>query len=237
MITPLDNDYKDAKLIKQGKKRLETPFKELAEWINREYDVNVLNIYYDFIQNGKRPRLNVILEFLCDKNKFNISTETFYGYDGEKQAAISVKFNELLESESSKNRGFLKRLLSNKPNYKYDTNDILVTFGIFETVAKNEANSNIPEEKIQELKESINDNELWEISRCFANTTFFFYTDVQLNQNKNNGKKEKLTELYYNLIKFYDEFDYIKKEDFLIFMDSKENFDNNYQGSWFYYYR
>ena len=47
MITPRDKEYKETKLLKLGKKELLTPFKELAEWLNQEFNVIVLNVYYD----------------------------------------------------------------------------------------------------------------------------------------------------------------------------------------------
>lgn len=53
---------------------------------------------------------------------------------------------------------------------KYDTKDIFVSFSSFEPIAKEEANNRIPEEKIQELKDKLN-NDLWKISRFF----FFNY--------------------------------------------------------------
>lgn len=49
--------------------------------------------------------------------------------------------------------------------------------------------------------------------------------------------REKLTEEYYNLLKLYDEFDYIRKDNYSINIDSKQNFDNNYQSNWYYYYK
>lgn len=35
--------------------------------------------------------------------------------------------------------------------------------------------------------------------------------------------------------KAYNEFRYFKREEFNINLDSKENFDHNYEGNWFYY--
>ena len=87
MITPSDNDYKETKLIKQGKKVLPALFKELAQWIEKKFDVSVLNIYYDLMTYGNRPRLNVILEFSPDENKFR--THSFVNYDTDKQKIIA----------------------------------------------------------------------------------------------------------------------------------------------------
>ena len=43
--------------------------------------------------------------------------------------------------------------------------------------------------------------------------------------------------MYFELLKEYDEFEYFKQDSFLIYLDSKENFDNNYEGDWHYYYK
>lgn len=138
---------------------------------------------------------------------------------------------------NTKNKSILAKLLNTDTVQKYKTKNIWVIFSSFEPIAKIEANELIPQEKINELKIKINSNELWEISRCFSSTTFFFYTDEQVRENTYNGMSQILTKEYFNLLKTYDEFDYIKREDFSVYLDSKENFDNNYKSNWYYYYK
>ena len=54
--------------------------------------------------------------------------------------------------------------------------------------------------------------------------------------------KEKLhcndiwSEMYLDLLNRYDEFGFFTKENFHIKLDSKENFDNNFNSNWYYYY-
>lgn len=43
--------------------------------------------------------------------------------------------------------------------------------------------------------------------------------------------------MYFAILKPHDEFDYLVQESFTVAFDSKQNFDNNYQGNWFYYYK
>lgn len=202
MITSSDEDYKDTKLIKQGKKKLETSFKEFAKWINEKFEVNVLNIYYDRIQHENRPRLNVIFEFSKDEKKFR--TEPYGMYDAEKQQILAGKFKLLLESKRLNKKELFLKLFNNKSVLKYDTKNIFVVFSSFELIAISEANNSIPQEKIQELKIKIGNKDLWEISRFFSSTTFFFYTDNQVKENSCNVMLEKLTEEYYKLLKVYD---------------------------------
>lgn len=233
MITSSDIDYLETKLIKQGKKELEPPLRDLAEWIKKEFNVNVINIHYDYIQN-ERPRLGIILEFKTDERKFYKDN---YNYDHKKQLAISEKFNEILILKGNNSKAnFLFKWLKKESSIKYDTKDIFVSFNSFEPIAREEANNRIAEEKIQELKNKLN-KDLWLISRFFSSTTFFFFTDDQVKEHSVDGSLDIFKEAYFNLLKPYDEFDYINKENFSIYIDSKENFDKNFKSNWYYYYK
>ncbi|KAF0111558.1 MAG: hypothetical protein FD128_1620, partial [Hyphomonadaceae bacterium] len=61
--------------------------------------------------------------------------------------------------------------------------------------------------------------------------------DKQANDASKNGLQEKWSEIYYSLLRKYDEFNYFDRNSFQINLDSKENFDINFKGSWFNYYR
>lgn len=232
MITSRDLDYIETKLIKQGKKVLNYPLIELAEWINKEYCVNVINIHYDYIQNN-RPRLGIIFEFRTDERKFYDSD---YNYDHNKQKAIAEKFSELVSLKEKEPKNIFKCFKKDVPS-KYNIKNIFIAFSAFEPIAKEEANNRVPEEKVQELKNKLNNNDLWKIARSFSSTTFFFYTDEQVKEYGNNESMKIFEEAYYNLIKPYDEFNYIKKDSFHLNIDSKENFDNNFSSNWYYYYK
>ncbi len=71
MTMSSDKDYKETKLIKQGKQKIEPDFVGLADWINNTYKVIVINIFYDTIQGIKnRPRLSIIFEYHQAHNSF-----------------------------------------------------------------------------------------------------------------------------------------------------------------------
>ncbi|WP_229127248.1 hypothetical protein [Bacteroides stercoris] len=89
---------------------------------------------------------------------------------------------------------------------------------------------------ILELKEKLHCNDLWEISRCLANVVFFLYEDKQVRQYKERGFIDIWSEMYLDLLNRYDEFGFFTKENFHIKLDSKENFDNNFNSNWYYYY-
>ena len=49
--------------------------------------------------------------------------------------------------------------------------------------------------------------------------------------------KKEWADKYFEILNVYDKFGYFKRDTFEIYLDSKENFDKNYTGSWWYYYK
>ena len=110
-------------------------------------------------------------------------------------------------------------------------------YGDFESIARIEANESVPEQKVKELKTKLDNNDIWEISRAFSGTTIFLHTDEQVKKYENSVEHKRWTDKYFELLSQYDEFGYFKREFFSIYLDSKENFDNNYESNWYYYYK
>jgi hypothetical protein len=216
MIVPSDPDYKMTKLIKQGKSTMNSQFKQLADWIDFSYDVKTLNIVYDKIDNNKTPRLNIIFEKEKDEALFSSNQ----GYDAERQQEIASQFKSDLNFK------------------KYKTDKLLVIFSAFEAVAKIESYWSVSKDEINKLQSELNMSDIWIIrSNALCEPTFFFYTNDQVNRYSNNEVKVLLNNKCFELLKKHDEFDYFKKEEFSIQLESKENFERFYNGNWFYYDR
>ena len=228
MIIPSDKEYKQTKLILRGESKINPDFEGLARWIDNKYGVNPLNIIYDTVDNGKLPRIEIIFEFDKERRKFELSS---YVYDEKKQTAIASQFkNELID------KGYVAKGFSlNKSKYQAD--NLIVIFSAFEPISMIETDSLIPQSEIDKLKTEINSPDLWEISRSTGGPTFFLYTDKQVVELEKTDFKQRWHKLYFDLLKKYDEFDYFNFDKFSISLDSKENFDKNFQGNWFFYYR
>jgi hypothetical protein len=216
MVTSSDIEYIDTKNIKKNNTTLVFPFDELAIWISKTYNVTVLNIIYDQIIPDSRPRLQIILELFDEKKKF--LDKNFINFNENKQIEIKDKFIEILK---------------NNQNIQFKYQKLLVVFSAFEPIAIEEANGKVSKEDIKELEKNLNEPCIWKIRPRFNSVTYFFFTNSQLNNNK--SKLDTFTKKYFNLVKKYDEFNYINN--IIVELDSKENFDGNYQSSWFYYDR
>lgn len=228
---PSDKEYKATKQIMLGKRTMNPEFRQLADFIDKSFGVRTINIIYDTIDKEERPRLNVCFEF--EKEKLSFNDISGFNFDSKKQKQIADKFRQTIVN---KKEGLFD-LFSKSKNRKYKTDNVWIYYSAFEPIAMTEANEKIAEDKVNELKRQIANKDLWEISRCFSGTTFFLYTDEQVKQYENSETRIDWTSKYFDILKPYDEFGYFKLDKFNIYLDSKENFDKNYNGNWFYYYK
>jgi hypothetical protein len=163
MIAPSDDDYRQTKRLKISGARLTSPFLDLGDWINARYGVRVLKFVLDTIDPNDLARLNVIFEGTEEKRQF--LDRNGINFDASKQAEIRDKFRSVADDVTS---------------HRYDLARLLVIFSAFEPVARTEANWLIADSAIQQLKDSLNDRNLWEIRRAFECATLFLYTDSQV---------------------------------------------------------
>ncbi len=218
MTTTSDKEYAATKRLKQGVAKLAAPFDEVAHWIASTWQVTVLNVIYYRRKSFCHPGLVVILEHEGDLMKFYRGAH----FDVKKQRAIRERFSEVIGREGVR---------------KYDVGDLVVAFSAFAPVARQEMDSQIPEEELQALKRRIGNPDIWGIDRCFGRVTFFFHTDAQAKRCESEGKKAVYAKMYFNLLKPHDEFGYLEEKRFTVSFDSKQNFDQNYRSNWFSYYR
>jgi len=220
MILPSDNDYQEAKHLKRNNSALQPPFRELAAWLSAEYRINVINLYYDKIIPDKRPRLTVILESNSDERRFRDSE--LGNYNRIDQDRIGRRFS---------------KIVAERQDDRFNTDGLLVIFAAFEPVARVEANESVTEAELESLKLRLNNKDLWKISRLFGGVTFFFFTDAQVKKYEAAGLRERYAQEYAPLVEPHDEFGYISKRNVAVYFDSKENFDANYSGNWYHYYK
>lgn len=235
MIMPSEKEYAQTKRIKLGTEKIKPEFVPLAEWIDKTFDVKTINIIYDTLYD-KKPRVQICFEYEEERNKFLISDITYF--DKAKQKLIAEKFKETIERQGlSKTANSLLNFLKPNQNGQYQTENVLVIYGAFEPVAKQEATSKITKELTDKFINSFSNQDIWTISIGFTIPTFFMFTDEKVKEYDKPEIKKMFADQYFDFIKPFDEFDYFKKEDIQVYLDSKENFDRNYQSNWYYYYK
>ncbi|HOJ99515.1 MAG TPA: hypothetical protein PLW34_08145 [Termitinemataceae bacterium] len=213
-----DESYKLAKEIKKGNVKVVTEFIPFIDWVNKKYSVKVLNvsIEYEKIKNKIIPRISIILERRSDFNKFVDDRLTI---DINKQ-------NECLEA-------FLKLY----PKKIKNVEEAFVTFDNFENTAIYEAISAVKKDELEEIKKSVDKDCLWLIDNTMGFFVVLTNTEREREEINTSDACKIIKEKLFNLVKLYDEFNYITPDNLKIEFDSKENFEKNYKDNWFYYYR
>lgn len=233
---PSDKEYKATKKIMLGKGTMNPDFRNLADFIDQTFGVKTINILYDTYDRKKRPRLNICFEFDKEKQSFN-KNNGHLNFDSKKQKLIADKFTQTLKDQKIEKEKGLIDFFEKSQTEKYKTDNVLVYFSAFEPIARIEANQNVPQDKVVQLKKELKNNDLWEISKAFSWITFFVYTDEQVKRYENSETRKIWADKYFDILEPYNEFGYFNRDKFNVYLDSKENFDNNYQSNWFYYYK
>jgi hypothetical protein len=218
MVTASDPEYLATKRLKLGQARLYGAVAELADWVATTYGVTVLNVVCDPRNAIRGPRLQIIVEHQAEAEKFHDGVN----FDPQKQRAIRDRYLEILRRDAGA---------------MTDVDGLFVVFSAFASIAREEAHSRVTDAEIAALQARIGDPTIWTISRCFSRVTFFFYNQEQLRLAEAAGKRAEYSRAYFELLAGRDEFGYLDEESFQVDFDTKENFDANYQGSWFNYYR
>jgi hypothetical protein len=235
MILPSDKEYTQTKRIILGTERMKPEFVPLAEWIDKTFNVKTINIIYDTLDN-KTPRVQICFEYEKEKNKF-LTNDTSY-FDKSKQKAIGEKFTEIIKQQGlSKNSGSFSNIFGLNNNGIYLTDNVFVIYGAFEPIAKLEATYKITQKQTEEFINSFDNKDIWTISIGFTIPTFFMFTDEKVKEYDKPEIKTMWADKFFDLIKPFDEFNYFKRTDIQVYLDSKENFDKNYESNWYYYYK
>ncbi len=199
---------------------LNAPFSELAEWVSQTYNVKVLNIIYDRVIPDSRPRLQIILEWEDDRKKF------IEGATGN--------FKELIQNEI---RDKFVEIVNRDNLYQFACEFLFVVFSSFEPIAREEANSKVSDKEIENLEKELNNCDIWKIRPIFGSVIFFFYKKSQVKKYKKLNVASEYLDKYLKIVKKHDEFGYFDRNNISIELDSKENFEKTYKGSWFNYDR
>jgi hypothetical protein len=219
MITSLDPEYKDTLEIKRGEKILPEISQRLINWINKEFEVQAINVYYDKIIPDDRPRIQVIFENSEDNTKFR---ENGIGnYLSEKQKSISGKYVELVNELGLKD--------------SHRTDNVFVCYSEFASIYRSNIYNSVPKDQLHELFEKCKNQHVWQIQVYGSGLIVFFYTNDEKNSRDNDKMIENLQIEYFSLLKPFDEFGYLNKT--WVKKESKEDFDNIYEGNWFYWSR
>ena len=192
---------------------------DLSDWLMSTYSIKILNAQF-----GETPdRFFIVIESTEDYQKMLIHPfDSFRQKNNPEQETVII--NKIKE-------------LGRKYNYASESRlrDIFIKYNDFSLEAKADVNARA----IEEARSSITSKypTVWHVDIAFYESVVFYYSDIDIAMNMENGLSEAIEENYFLILKKYDEINFVTKHNLNLKVDSKENVDKNFQGNLFYYFR
>lgn len=235
-LMPTDRDYLRAKKIKQGVAQLDSLYDRFVERFHARYAITPLTISLDSIdkprREGKTPRLAVVLERSSEHRSFLTSP---FNYDKTKQKEIAHLLTGTVASRTLREQfGMPPRLIGGAPKAE----EIFVCFEDFEKVAKDEVHDLTAGAELDRFESSLGIGaQFWCTQRFSGPPIVFVHTEEQAQALRSCTLRDTWADTYYELAKPHDEFGYLDRAELAIMVDSKENFEKNYESNWYYYFK
>ena len=214
--------------ILRGRAELLPIFKELQAFIQSKYDA----VAYNFLFRQDKSFMEVLLD-ADDAGKerclleVQLATAKDYGKMGKNNFIATLSSKEAIAEK------FFE--LANKYNYaKLESGkDIRVCYYDFSDKMKTEINRKVVKKAGRFIKKKYFSYNVWLVRGIFDSSVVFFRSNEDL-KNSSNIRME-IEDDYFSLLKQRDKFDVFDRSRFHLEFDSKQNFDENYGGSWFRY--
>lgn len=235
-VKPSDPDYLRAKRIKQGQSRVDPGYDAFVERFRDRYRISPLDVTLDTFdrprEQGKTPRLGVVLERTAEYRSF---LESPFKFDKDKQQAIAVLFTQSLPATDLRVMFGLPRGLRHA---EVRADEIFVYFEDFERVAKWEVHDLASSSELEDFTASLGiGGQFWCIQRFAGPPIVFVHSDEQARALQASALPSNWADTYFEIAKRHDEFGYLSRAEITIQVDSKENFEANYSGNWYYYFK
>jgi hypothetical protein len=235
-VQPSDPGYLRVKRIKQGQSRVDPVYDTFVERFRERYGISPLAVSLDTFDrprgHGKTPRLGVVLERTGQYRSFLRSP---FNFDKDKRRAIAVLLTESLpDADLGAIFGLPHRLLHGEVR----PDEIFVYFEDFERVAKWEVHDLATSSELEDFTAGLGiADQFWCIQRFAGPPIVFVQTDEQARALAASALPLNWADTYFEIAKRHDEFGYLSRAEIAIQVDSRENFEANYAGNWYYYFK
>lgn len=239
LIEPDGRDFATLKRLKRGSARLDRIYAEFSMAFADQFGFEPLAVGVDSLASpgdgGIRPRLSVVLERTAQRVFFHRPQQLLSNYDRRKQRLVAELFAANVREVD------LRRLFGLPRTTPEDfpwVDQLLVTFEDFESAAIEEIHGLVAAADLDAWVATLGlGDQFWCARRLAGPPIVFVQTEAQAAILRADGRLEEWSASYFAVARQHDEFGYLTPDDARIAVDSKENLDTTYAGSWFNYFR
>jgi hypothetical protein len=230
LIWPWGPAFWTVRSAKRGLKRIDQRFDGFVERFTKTYGFAPL--WVDLDTSDRRSRsldvLYVVLERSSERGLFDPIPS--HEEDRARRRVVRAMFAGECETVHFPMGPFgLRQALP-------DVAHLTLQFDDFERLAVQKAHESIHGRRLHAFEQQLQLGDLfWCTASGIEPPVVFVHTDEQSAKVRASGLASAWADLWYELVKPYDEFDYITRDDIAIRVDSKQNLDDNYESNWRYY--
>ena len=234
--------------VLRGRKELSPLFKELKELIQSKYGATAYNFSLKKTTNKKLPEVHFSLEVVFaatdDFNKI-LSPRNDHEYVFDENIPkeeierilatckrITNGYDKSIQKEIAK---IFFELAKNSLGEMKSSEEIWVWYTNFSERMKSEINRKIAKIALKSIIQKYAAYRIWSVIKSFNSSVVFFLSEEDL-ENSTDIRTE-MEDYYFGLLKQHDEFNVYDRTDFRLQFDSKQNLDENYEGSLHYYFK
>jgi len=211
--------YLQTRSLKRGQSSLDPVLAGVCQRVYDRLGVRPLNLLYDrndIGPNKGKPRLNVIFD----------TNEDYY----------HVHKNWLVMRSAAK-KVILQEWAERSHGETHETADVHLISDCFAAAAISRASEMMRTNHEIELLHCFANENVWAIHGVGWATVVFFDTELSKDNAAKSGVTQTIESACYKLLKTYDEFDYLSREQFGVNFDSKEVLDRDFEGNLYYYFK
>jgi hypothetical protein len=230
MYNATDPSYIQARAIKKDLHQLLPAHKELIDWVSRKFGVSIL----DFICETKQTSAGYKQQVLILIPETEAEAQKLEPYACQ-QAIVAHFMPFFLSADPALKKSDVLKSDVFSPDSK-PFPETIVGYHSLERVALKEAAKKAREEDpvvFEKYKDLV-----WTSNFPAEQYRYiFYYTDAQLKANRDNGINKAILNDLLSVLKKHDEFGYFGLHSLFVYFDSKETFERDYSGNWYYYYK
>jgi hypothetical protein len=212
--TPEDPVYTAVTQVLKGELTVEPLKQQLIDWIRNRFQIQVVHLIYDTIDNGEIYRIRVVTRERDEADSMRNTHDI--NYNPKFQQEIADAYDEIYGEHSVMHTG----------NYE----KLFVCYDNFHDLHAWHGRNFVPKEEKVAILEEFSELHIWQIVNFFGAPFVCFYTREEA-QNLSAEKEEALRKRLYIAEKAVDEFDELTEENFTINIYSKESLDEDYDGN------
>ena len=211
MQNPTSSRFQKTKLILQGKEEQPEVIRKLVEWMKDEFSCEVIHAFHYRSTRSLQPILYLVFKSWSD----------YYKVASRTTSDISQKAAQKIIHTFTK-------MVNEDPKVTHpSTQNLWLEHGIFSKVAIMEILEQFPGEKLQ-LFVSRYPDLIWKIVMDPTVITIFYFTHTQQLSSGINHQSNEIRNELINLLKPFDEFNFISPETVNIQFSNKEKVDRGH---------